>query len=86
MRDLAEALGGLAADALGGRVGREQFGMRGLDALELVHQRVVGGVADLRRVENVVEVLVAAQFGAQFGGALGRRRSLGCLVRPWGEL
>ena len=30
-RDLAEALGRFAADALGGRVGREQFWMRGLD-------------------------------------------------------
>jgi hypothetical protein len=41
--------------------------------LQLVHQRVVGGVGDLRRVENVVQVLVAAQFGAQLLGALGRR-------------
>jgi hypothetical protein len=69
-RDLLEALGRLAADALGGRVGREQLGVRGLDALELVHQRVVLGVGDLRRVEDVVEVLVVAEFGAQFFGAL----------------
>jgi hypothetical protein len=34
-------------------------------ALQLVHQRVVLGVADLGRVENVVEMLVAAQFRAQ---------------------
>ena len=73
VRDLAEALGGLAADALGGRVGGEQLGVRGFELLQLVHQRVVGGVGDLRRVENVIQMLVAAQFGAEFGGALGRR-------------
>ncbi len=36
-----EALGRLAAYALGGRVGGEQLGMGGFDLLELVHQRVV---------------------------------------------
>ena len=71
MAHLLEALGGLAADALGGRVGGEQLGMRGLEALELVHQRVVLGVGDLGGVENVVEVLVAAEIGAELLGALG---------------
>ena len=52
--------------------------------LQLVHQRVVVGVGDLRRVENVVEVLVAAQFGAQFFGALGRDRCLGWFGSPMG--
>jgi hypothetical protein len=65
---LPEAFGGLAAHALGGRVGREQIGDLGLDALQLVHQRVVCSVANLRRVEDVIEVLVAAKFGAQFLG------------------
>ena len=60
-----EALGGLAAHALGGRVGREQLGMRGFEALELVHQRVVLGVGDFGRVEHVVEMLVAADLVAQ---------------------
>ena len=73
MTHLAEALGGLAADALGGRVGSEQLGVRGFDLPEFVHQRVVGGVGDLRRVENVIQVLVAAQFGAQLLGAPGGR-------------
>jgi hypothetical protein len=64
-----KTLGRFAAHALGGRVGSHEFGVLGLDALELVHQRVVGGVGDLRRVENVIQVLVAAQFGAQFHDA-----------------
>ena len=71
VRHLAKALGRLAAHALGGRVGGDELGVRCLDAFEFVHQRVVGGVADFRRVENVIQVLVAAQFGAQFVGALG---------------
>ena len=60
---LLESLGRLAAHALRGRVGREQLGMRGLHPLQLVHQRVVLGVGDLRRIENVVQVLVTAQLG-----------------------
>ena len=71
---LLEAFGGLAAYALGGRVRREHLGMRGFDALELVHKRVVRGVRDLRRVEDVVEVLVTVEFGAQFLSALSRGR------------
>ncbi len=54
--------------------------MRGLDRLQLVHQRVVLGVGDLRRIEDVIEVLVAAQFGAQFLGAIGRTGLHGCVV------
>ena len=44
--------------------------MVGLDALELVHERVVVGVRDGGRVEDVVEVLVMAELGAQEFGAL----------------
>jgi len=69
---LLKALGGLAAHALSGRVGREQLRVRSLDALELIHERVILGVGDLRRVHNVIEVLVTAQFGAQLLSALGR--------------
>jgi hypothetical protein len=69
---LLEAFGGFAAHALGRRAGGEQLRVRGLDALELVHQRVVGGVGNLRGIEDVIEVFVAAEFGAQFFGALSR--------------
>jgi len=74
MAHLPEALGRLASDALGGRVGREQLRVLGLNPLQLVHQRVVGCVGNLRRIQNVIQVLVAAQFGAQFLCALGRCR------------
>ena len=42
--DLGEAFFGLAADALGGRVGRDQLGVLGLERLEAVHGGVVLGV------------------------------------------
>ena len=64
MCDFTEALGRLAAHALGGRVEREQLRVRGLKELQLVHQRVVLGVGDLRRVQYVIQVLVAAQLRA----------------------
>ena len=56
-----------------GESGVSKLGVRGFDGLELVHQRVVLGVGDLGRVEDVIQVLVAAQFGAQLLGTLGRR-------------
>jgi len=59
--------------------------VRCLDAFEFVHQRVVGGVADFRRVENVIQVLVAAQFGAQFVGALVADES-GVVRSPMGRI
>jgi len=40
--------------------------MRGLELLQFIHALVVLGVADFRRVEYVVQVLVMAQVGAQF--------------------
>ena len=69
MAHFLEAVSRLAADPLGGRINREQIGVRGLDALELVHQGVVFGVCDFRCVEDVVEMLVAAEFGAKFFSA-----------------
>src|SRR5260221_14622364 len=48
--------------------------MLSLQSLELVHQRVVFGIADLGPVEHVIQVFVTAQFGPQcihFTGALG---------------
>ena len=71
MANFLEALSRLAAYSLGGRVGGEQFGMLGFDPLELVHQRVVLGVGDLRGIEDVVEMLVTAQLGAEFLCAAG---------------
>jgi len=69
--DLLEAFGGFAAYALGGGIGRDQLGVRGFDALELVHEGVVLGVGDLGSVEDVIKMLVMAEFGAEFFGAFG---------------
>jgi hypothetical protein len=57
-----------------------QLGMRGLDRLQLLEQRVVVGVRDRRRIEDVVRMRVAGQDGAQLGGAV-RRLGIGRL-RP----
>ena len=57
-----------AADALGGRIGRAQLGVRGLDGLQLLKQLVVLGVGQLGRVQRVVLVRGAVQGGAQAGG------------------
>ena len=73
MRDLFESLGGFSTYPLRGRIGREQIRVRGFDGLQFVHQRIVGSVADLRRIENVIQVLVTAQFGTQMLGTLRRR-------------
>jgi hypothetical protein len=67
--ELGHRLGG---DALGRRVGRDEVGMLLLERLQLVEQRVVGVVADLGVVEDVVAVTVVLDRPAQLGGALGR--------------
>jgi len=55
--------------ALGRRIGCQQPGLRGLDRLQFLEQLVVFGIGDLRRVERVVEMRVALQFGTQRRGA-----------------
>ena len=42
--------------------------------LQLVHQRVIVGIADHRRVHHVIEVLMPPQFRAQLLDALLRLR------------
>ena len=61
---------GVAADPLRRRVGREQLGVLGLERAQLVEQRVVGVVADLGVVEDVVAVAVVLELAAQLGDAL----------------
>src|SRR3984957_711888 len=65
MRHFDEAFARLAADALRGRVGRDEIGMLLLDLLQPVHQRVVLRVSQLRRIEYVVEMLVVTKLIAQ---------------------
>ena len=65
MCDLDEALARLAANALRGRVRRDEPGMRGFKALEFLHQLIEVGVGELGGVEDIVEMLVAADLVAQ---------------------
>ena len=62
MLDFGEPLGGLGPHSLRGRIGRNQLGMLLLQPAKLVHQRVVPGVADLRLIEHVVQVIVPVQL------------------------
>ena len=55
--DLVERRADRAADALGGRVGRDQLRVRGLDGDEPAEQLVVLRVADLRSVLLVVQAV-----------------------------
>ena len=63
--DLDEALARFSAHALGGRIRREQLGVLGFQGLEPAHERVVFGVGDLRSVEDVVLMFVAAELFAE---------------------
>ncbi len=78
VRRFDEAFARLAADALGGRVGRDQFRMFGFELLQLNHELVEFGVGDFGIVENVVAVFVMADLVPQcfdlFFGPLGRGR------------
>ena len=69
--DLLEALQRRRPDPLRRRVRRAQLRAVGLDRPQLVEHLVVGVVADLRFVEDVVEAVVAVQLLAQLRRALG---------------
>ena len=55
----------LADHALGRRVGAAQFGVLGLDGLQVLEQAVVLGIRDLGRILDVVALGVVLQLGAQ---------------------
>ena len=76
--------------ALGRRVGRQELGVLDLEVAQLVQQRVVVGVRDVRVVEDVVAAVVVLDLAPQLGGALlrgllGRRCLTQPLARPAGE-
>ena len=60
-----KALTRLAANALRGRIRRNQFRVLSFDFLELLHEPVKLGIRNLRRVKHVIKVLMAADFIAQ---------------------
>ena len=87
--DRRELGGPRAADALRRRVRRAQLGMLGLERDELAEQRVVLGVADGRRVVDVIALVVLGDLGAQRarrGGAPRRSRGSDRPVRQRSRL
>jgi hypothetical protein len=69
MAHLGEFLGRLAAHALSGAVGRDQFRVIRFQLAQFSDQFVVGGVADDGRVEDVIAVIVEVDLPAEFGHA-----------------
>ena len=67
-RDLLQPVDRLAAHPLGGRVGSDQVGVLGLQAAQLVQERVVDLVADLGVVEDVVAMVVVLELATQVLG------------------
>jgi hypothetical protein len=61
----AETLARFAADTLGGRIVRYQFGMLRFERLQFVHQAIEPAIGDRRLVEHVIAVFVLADFAAQ---------------------
>jgi hypothetical protein len=62
---LGEPFCRLTSNAAGGRIGRHQFGMRRFQREKLAHQQVVLRVADQRRGEDMVAVVVEAYLLAK---------------------
>jgi hypothetical protein len=60
-----ESLAGLAAHALGWRIGSEESWVLSFQILQLPHQLVVVEVADFGIVEDIIEILVVANFLAE---------------------
>ena len=73
-----ETFAGLAAHALGRRIGRDELRVRRLQLQQLLHQEVEFGIADLGRVQNVIAMLVVADFFAQRFDLARRTRWLAC--------
>ena len=73
--DGREPLGRRRPHPLGGRVGRREVRMLGLERLQLAHPVVVDDVLDRRLVQDVVRVVGRVDQAAQLGRPVGRRRS-----------
>ena len=74
---LGEFVGRRDPHALGRRIGRDEFGMLGLERAQLTQQSIPFGVRDLRVVEDVVTIVVIFDVAPQLRSAttqgLGRR-------------
>jgi hypothetical protein len=65
MPDFYKTLARPAPYPLSGRIGSDEGGIVRFQFLQFVHELIELGVGDLRVVENVVEILVVADFLAQ---------------------
>ena len=65
MRNLGETLFNFAADSLRRGVGRHPLRVLRLNLFQLAHQRIEIRIVQLRRIEDVIEVLVVADLLAQ---------------------
>jgi hypothetical protein len=63
------------ADALRGRVGRDQIGVRRFQRPEVAEERVEFRVADLGPIVNVVLLFVVANQITEFANALGGKHA-----------
>jgi hypothetical protein len=70
MLDGRKAVDDRPADALGGRIGRDEIGILRLEAFELVHERVELGIGDLGGGPPVVAVLVIPDLPAELRDSL----------------
>ena len=61
MRDLLEAARRRTADALGGRIGREQLRERALEVGELVHEQIIGVVVHGGGVQHIVFLIISLE-------------------------
>jgi len=67
MNEFRKTFGRTTADALGGTVGREEFGMLFFEGAQTLDQIVVLAILNLRIVAHMVEFFVMANLFAQFG-------------------
>ena len=68
-----EAFQHTASHALGGRIGRQLFGMLCFEGLQFAEQLVVFRVGDGRRIQHIVAMVVALDLLAQLVDALCNR-------------
>ena len=65
MRGLDEALTRFATYSLRGRIWGDQLGVRRLNLLQLLHEQIKLGIADLGIIEHVVAMLVMPDLVAK---------------------
>ena len=87
MADFLKFLRKDCPDALTGRIGRDPIRILSFDLAQLDHQLIILGVADERRVEHVITVIMGVNLLLEFFVALFGRRSVHCdsRFRVWKE-